>query len=116
LTSLTSGVSRRVERTSAETSARIGYETEQFIVFFKRGLQHIIELNAVGVQMQEVYSGLLLQRILTPYATNYVDLQSPAGIGISVLAYNYDGDVYATVRKKWNCSPSFRRAEVDSPS
>ena len=46
--------------------------------------------------MHEVYSRLLLQRILTPYATNYVDLQSPAGIGISVLVYNYDGDVYAT--------------------
>jgi uncharacterized protein len=81
---------------AAKTSTRIGYETEQFIEFFKRGLQHIIELNALGVQMYEVYSRLLLRRILTPYATNYVDLQSPAGIGISVLVYNYDGDVYAS--------------------
>jgi Arylsulfatase regulator (Fe-S oxidoreductase) len=81
---------------AAKTSSRIGYETEQFIEFFKRGLQHIINLNASGVQIQEVYSRLLLQRILTPYATTYVDLQSPAGIGISVLVYNYDGDVYAS--------------------
>jgi His-Xaa-Ser system radical SAM maturase HxsB len=81
---------------AAKTSARIGYEADQFIEFFKRGLRHIIELNAIGVHVHEVYSRLLLQRILTPYATNYVDLQSPAGIGISVLVYNYDGDVYAS--------------------
>jgi uncharacterized protein len=81
---------------AAKTSSRIGYETGQFIEFFKRGLRHIINLNVAGVRMHEVYSRLLLQRILTPYATNYVDLQSPAGIGISVLVYNYDGDVYAS--------------------
>lgn len=81
---------------AAKTSKRIGYETEQFIEFFKRGLRHILELNARGVQLHEVFSRLLLQRILTPYGTNYVDLQSPAGIGISVIVYNYDGDVYAS--------------------
>lgn len=81
---------------AAKTSARIGYETEEFIEFFKRGLRHIINLNAAGVRIYEVYSRLLLQRILTPYATSYVDLQSPSGIGISVLVYNYDGDVYAS--------------------
>ena len=26
----------------------------------------------------------------------YVDLQSPSGLGLSVLVYNYDGDVYAS--------------------
>ena len=39
---------------------------------------------------------MLLTKILTPYATGYVDLQSPAGAGTSVLVYNYDGDIYAT--------------------
>jgi uncharacterized protein len=81
---------------AAKTSAHIGYETGQFIEFFKRGLQHIIKLNVAGVRIHEVYSRLLLQRMLTPYATNYIDLQSPAGIGMSVLVYNYDGDVYAS--------------------
>src|SRR5262249_3293348 len=33
---------------------------------------------------------------LTPNGTGYVDLQSPAGAGLNVLVYNYDGDVYAT--------------------
>src|SRR5262249_50953756 len=39
---------------------------------------------------------ILLTKILTPFSTSYVDLQSPAGAGISVAVYNYDGDVYAS--------------------
>lgn len=80
---------------AAKTAKRIGYETDEFIEFFKRGLAYIVSLNQRGAMIRETYSTLLLQRMLTPYATGYVDLQSPAGIGISVLAYNYDGDVYA---------------------
>jgi len=38
----------------------------------------------------------LLQKILTPEGTGYVDLQSPSGAGLNVLVYNYDGNVYAT--------------------
>jgi len=34
--------------------------------------------------------------MLTPWATGYVDLQSPAGIGISAIVFNYDGDIYAS--------------------
>src|SRR6202521_6092835 len=80
---------------AAKTAKRVGYETDEFIEFFKRGLAYIVSLNLRGIRIRETYSTLLLQRMLTPYATGYVDLQSPAGIGISVLAYNYDGDVYA---------------------
>jgi His-Xaa-Ser system radical SAM maturase HxsB len=80
---------------AAKTAKRIGYETDEFIEFFKRGLGYIVSLNQRGTMIRETYSTLLLQRMLTPYATGYVDLQSPAGIGISVLAYNYDGGVYA---------------------
>jgi radical SAM protein with 4Fe4S-binding SPASM domain len=34
--------------------------------------------------------------MLTPFATGYVDLQSPTGAGIGAVAYNYDGGVYAS--------------------
>jgi His-Xaa-Ser system radical SAM maturase HxsB len=80
---------------ATKTAKRIGYETDEFIEFFKRGLAYIVSLNHRGIRIRETYSTLLVQRMLTPYATGYVDLQSPAGIGISVLAYNYDGGVYA---------------------
>ena len=34
--------------------------------------------------------------MLTPFNPGYVDLMSPAGIGIGAIVYNYDGDVYAS--------------------
>jgi hypothetical protein len=42
----------------------------------------------------EGYAELLLKRILTPFATGFVDLQSPAGVGISGVIYDYNGNVY----------------------
>jgi uncharacterized protein len=42
----------------------------------------------------EYYTALLLTRILTPFATGFVDLQSPSGAGISGAIYDFDGDVY----------------------
>lgn len=78
------------------TQHKTGYDLDAFLTFYRRALGHIIERNRAGEFMVEVYARLLLTRILTPFATGYVDLQSPAGAGISVAVYNYDGDVYAT--------------------
>ena len=75
---------------------RTGYDTERFLKFYREGLSYIIDLNRQGVQLAEIYARLLLTKILTPFATSFVDLQSPAGAGISVAVYNYDGDVYAS--------------------
>ena len=79
-----------------KTHAKTGYDTEHFLSFYKKALNHIIELNRNGQPMVEIYAQILLCKILTPFATGYVDLQSPAGAGIGVAVYNYDGDVYAS--------------------
>ncbi len=70
--------------------------TDRFIEFYKKALNHIIELNKQGTFFVEEYSAIILRKILTPYNTGFVDLQSPAGIINSVLVYNYDGYVYAS--------------------
>ena len=72
------------------------YQADHFLEFYRRALGHIIELNRQGTRLTEVFSQILLQNILTPFPSGYVDLQSPAGAATSVVAYNYDGDVYAS--------------------
>jgi uncharacterized protein len=72
------------------------YDTEAFLTFYREALAYIIEINRSGHPFVEVFAQILLRKILTPFPTGYVDLQSPAGAGISVVAYNYDGDIYAS--------------------
>jgi len=81
---------------AVKSQHRTGYEMTRFLDFYKKGLAHILDLNRSGEDLQEVYSKIILTKILTPYATGYVDLQSPTGSGTGVLVYNYDGDVYAS--------------------
>lgn len=81
---------------AVRTKAKTGYETDRFLEFYKRGLAHIITLNRQGNDIAEIYAKIILTKILTPLSTSFLDLQSPAGAGISVAVYNYDGDVYAS--------------------
>lgn len=72
------------------------YNTEAWIEFYKEGLDYILEINKQGHFFVEEYTSLILQKMLTPFPTGFVDLQSPTGIGISAIIFNYDGDVYAS--------------------
>lgn len=72
------------------------YQVDAFLRFYKRALERIIYWNREGVPLVETYAQLILRKLLTPFPTGYVDLQSPAGVGISAIVYNYDGDVYAS--------------------
>ncbi len=81
---------------AVKTGLVTGYSIEQWLDFYRRSLEYIVELNYRGIPFREDYSSLILRKILTPYPTGYVDLQSPAGIGISGIVFNYDGDIYAS--------------------
>lgn len=81
---------------AVKTRKRTGYEMTRFLEFYKRGLSHILDINRSGYRLAEIYTQILLTKILTPYGTGYVDLQSPAGEAWNVLVYNYDGNVFAS--------------------
>ena len=81
---------------AVKTAKAIGYDAEKYNEFYERGLRYILEINRNGIPFREEYASIVLQKMLTPYESGYVDLQSPAGIGISVIAYNYNGDVFAS--------------------
>jgi uncharacterized protein len=72
------------------------YDADRWLEFYKEGLDYILELNRQGYPLVETYSAIVLRKMLTPQTPGYVDLQSPAGIGISAIVYNYDGDIYAS--------------------
>ncbi len=79
-----------------EEMASLGYPMEDFIEAYKKAFRYILERNLQGEYFSENYATLLLSRILTPFATGFMDLQSPAGAGISGAIYDYDGGVYPT--------------------
>lgn len=79
-----------------KTHHKTGYERTAFLDFYRRALDRVIAINREGRFLVEAFAQLLLTKILTPFATGYVDLQSPTGAGIGAVVYNYDGDVYAS--------------------
>jgi len=72
------------------------YGGREWLKFYERGLRYILEINKRGRYFPEFYATLLLKRILTDVPIGYVDLRSPAGIGLGALVYNYDGKVFAS--------------------
>ena len=69
---------------------------KDFVCFYIRALDYIIELNIKGISIVEDFATIILRKILTPYSDGFVDLQSPAGIINSVVVYNYNGKIYAS--------------------
>jgi uncharacterized protein len=72
------------------------YDVSRWLQFYTAGFDRIIELNRQGIPMVEMHASIIAKKMLTNTDPGYVDLTSPAGIGIGALVYNYDGDVYAS--------------------
>ena len=72
------------------------YNVKRWLQFYDEGLDYIVDLNRRGVPFREYYASTILAKMLTSHDPGYVDLMSPAGIGIGAVVYNYDGKVYAS--------------------
>lgn len=72
----------------------IGYTAEEFVEFYSRTLDYIIELNLKGKDIKEVHAVIFLRKILSGYAGNYMELRSPCGASLGQLAYFYDGNIF----------------------
>ncbi len=77
-----------------KTKSYAAYSTERWLEFYKEGLEYIIQLNKDGVDFQEFYASTILKKILTSEESGFVDLMSPAGMGVAAVVYNYDGTVH----------------------
>lgn len=81
---------------AVENKKELGYSVDAFLDFYKKSLLYIIQVNINGYFLIEEYASIILSKILTPFSTGFVDLQSPAGLGLSCALYNYDGKIYAS--------------------
>jgi uncharacterized protein len=79
---------------SKESQKKIGYSAEEYINFYKKALNYVIQLNLKGKKFKERMALTFLTKILTETDPNHLDYRSPCGAGIGQLAYNYNGDVY----------------------
>jgi His-Xaa-Ser system radical SAM maturase HxsB len=73
---------------------QLGYSVNDFVDAYKDALSYLIKRNLEGCYFPDYFTSLLLQRILTPFSTGFVDLQSPSGAVISGSLYDYTGDVF----------------------
>jgi His-Xaa-Ser system radical SAM maturase HxsB len=99
-------------------SPRLGYDTDKFIEFYKRGIEYIIDLNRRGIAIAEDYATIILKKMLTPFPVGFVDLQSPAGLVSNVAVYNYDGGVFASDESRMLAETGdlkFRLGHVSDP-
>lgn len=95
------------------------YDSKRWLDFYTRGLRYVLDLNKQGTNFFEFYSLLILRRMLTDEPIGYVDLRSPAGIGLGALVYNYDGKVFASDEARMLAEMgdgSFQLGHVDNDS
>lgn len=72
----------------------IGYEADDFLDFYKKAFDYIIEINKKGYFLCEGLASIFLKKILLKQSVNYMELRSPCGGALGQLAYYYDGNIY----------------------
>lgn len=72
------------------------YTASEWVAFYQEALSEILAVNRAGYPLREEYTAIVLQKMFAPGGARFVDLQSPSGMGIAAVAFNYDGAVYAS--------------------
>ena len=71
----------------------IGYTADEFMDFYRRAVDKLIDINKKGIFIQEQHASILLKKI-NGININYMELRSPCGGGIGQLAYFADGRIF----------------------
>ena len=80
---------------AARNWKEVGYTPDDYLSFYKDGLDYIVNLNKSGkLKIKENFASIFLSKLLEGRALNYMELRSPCGAGIGQLAFTAFGDVY----------------------
>lgn len=74
---------------------KISFSAEEFINFYTKGLDYVVDLNLKGKKIYERTAQIFLKKILSNSDPDYLDIRSPCGAAIGQLAYNFNGDIYS---------------------
>jgi len=75
----------------------VGYEAEEFVKFYEKTLDYIIDLNVSGKSdIMERMALILLSKVVKGEDPGFMDLRSPAGAVLGCLAYNYNGEIFVS--------------------
>lgn len=74
----------------------LAYNDDDWIGFYKKSLDYIIEINKKGTVFKETITTIYLQKIFNQRDPAFMDIRSPSGIAIGWVAYNFDGRIYAS--------------------
>lgn len=80
---------------AASDLKKLWYSMDEFIEFYIKSMEYIIELNKQWIMFREKLTSIYLLKILTERDPNYLDERSPCGACIWQVAYNYDWKVYS---------------------
>ncbi|MDP1845168.1 MAG: His-Xaa-Ser system radical SAM maturase HxsB [Candidatus Moranbacteria bacterium] len=80
--------------TAGKAWSKMGYKPQEYLDFYKKALDYILEINQSGKRFYERTASIVVSKILTDDDPNYLELRSPCGAGIGQLAYDFNGDIY----------------------
>lgn len=92
--------------------ADVGYTPEEFIDFWKKSLDYMIEINKQGTFIAERLIVIFLLKAFEQVDPGYTDLCTPCGAGIMQVAYTIKGDVYTCDEGRLLGDPMFMLGNV----
>lgn len=75
---------------------KLAYKTEDWINFYKKSLDYIIEINKNWKFFRENITSVYLMKIFNQIDPAFMDIRSPSWLVIWWIAYMYDWKVYAS--------------------
>jgi len=79
----------------AKDNENIYYSAEEYLEFWEKYVDYIIEKSSQGYNISEYYVKTLLMKLEGIIDPNYTDLMSPCGAVRSQMLYNYNGEVFS---------------------
>lgn len=81
---------------AAASLEKLAYKPEEWIDFYRKSLDYILEINKSGKKFVESITSVYLMKIFNQVDPAFMDIRSPSWLVIWWIAYMYDGKIYAS--------------------